>query len=324
MSSTGWNTKLSRRTLLKLAGAAALTRARRASADERLHGLRTRLAVEYGLRTPLVSAGMAFVSLTELAAAVSNAGAIGVYGVGPEPPPVVAARIAALQAQTGGAFGLDFLVARSAMGDFTTQDHIDIAASARVPIVVFHWDLPSAAWVSQLRAAGTRVWIQTGDPSVAKRAIGLGVQGIIAQGRSAGGHNRNDTLTTWRLVRELRAALPAQTWILAAGGVARGADLVRAIRAGADGAWAGTVFAAAAESYAHPDYKARLVAARGPDATTRTLRFGPEWPGQPQRVLRGGSWLDSPTHTRSAVRVTMSQPARRDFIGFRVVKRIEP
>ncbi len=42
------------------------------------------------------------------------------------------------------------------------------------------------------------------------------------------------------------------------------------------------------------------------------------------RVLRGGSWLDSPTHTRSAVRVTMSQPARRDFIGFRVVKRIEP
>jgi enoyl-[acyl-carrier protein] reductase II len=276
--------------MLKLAGAAAgaavLARASRAVAGRRSTILRTRLSHDFGLQVPLASAGMAFVGLTDLAAAVTNAGGIGVYGVGGEPPEVFTKRLDALREHTSGPFGVDFLVDTSAFGAFTTQDHIDIAASARVPIVVFHWNLPTAAWVAQLHAAGTTVWYQTSTVANAQQALALGCDGIVAQGRSAGGHNRNSTVATWRLVSLMRRALPRRTMILAAGGVSTGHSLVRAIRAGADGGWAGTVFVAATESYAHPRYKARLIEASSPHDTMFTTRFGPEWAGQQQRVLR--------------------------------------
>jgi enoyl-[acyl-carrier protein] reductase II len=84
----------------------------------------------------------------------------------------------------------------------------------------------------------------------------------------------------------MRRALPPQIFILAAGGVADGRSLVKAIRAGADGGWAGTVFVAATESFAHDDYKARLITAKSPHDTLFQTRFGPELPDQPQRVLR--------------------------------------
>jgi enoyl-[acyl-carrier protein] reductase II len=311
--------KLNRRSMLKLAGAAVagvagaavLPRASRAVAGPRPPGsttVQTRLLADFGLRIPLASAGMAFVGLTDLAAAVTNAGGIGVYGVGAEPPPVFSARLTALVAQTSGAYGVDFLVDTSAFGAFTTQDHIDIAASARVPIVVFHWNLPTAAWVSQLHAAGSVVWYQTSTVANAQQAIALGCDGIVAQGRSAGGHNRNSTVATWRLVVQMRAALPAQTMLLAAGGIADGHSLMRAICLGADGGWAGTVFVAATESYAHPDYKARLVAANSPNDTLFTTRFGPEWPGQPQRVLRNSATTQSITATPAVIGQTTLFP----------------
>ena len=298
---------LRRRTVLKLAGAAAGTallarasRAAQASPDEAPAGdqvralAHTRLAREFELRVPLVSAGMAFVALADLTAAVSNAGALGVYGVGGEPPPVFAARLQAIHDQTSAPFGVDFLLATSSMGPFTTQDHIDIAAAARVRLVVFHWDVPTAAWVAQLHAAGSKVWVQTGDVHVALQAVANGADGIVAQGRSAGGHNRNATIETLDVVRRMRHALPPRIFVVASGGIADGASLVRAIRAGADGGWAGTVFVAATESYAHADYKARLARARG-EATQLTTVFGPEWPGQPQRVLRNRATTEAPT-----------------------------
>lgn len=289
-SSESKTKKLSRRSVLKLAGVAAggavLARASRVSAHGRSTVLQTRLCDALGLRVPLASAGMAFVATADLTAAVSNAGALGVYGVGIDPPPVFAARLQAIQEQTSGPFGIDLISANAALGPLATQDHIDIAAAARVPVVVFHWNVPPAEWVAQLRAAGSRVWFQTGDLDMARLAVARGVDGIVAQGRSAGGHNRNSTITTWRLVQTMRRALPPEIFILASGGIADGPSLVRAIRAGADGGWAGTVFVAATESYAHAGYKARLIAARSPNATQFTTAFGPEWPGQQQRVLR--------------------------------------
>lgn len=301
---------------MKLAGAAAgasvLSRASRVSADRHSTSLRTRLSIDFGLTTPLVSAGMAFVGLTDLTAAVSNAGAVGVYGVGAEPPPVFAERLQAIQAQTSGPYGVDFLLSTSVFGPFTTQDHIDLAASARVPIVVFHFDVPIAAWVTQLHAAGCKVWVQTGDVQVALQAVAVGADAVIAQGRSAGGHNKNSTIATWRLVELMRRALPPRIFILAAGGIADGHSLVRAIRAGADGGWAGTVFVAAAESYAHPDYKARLIAAHRPNATQFTTVFGPEWVGQQQRVLRNRATTQATTTLPVTIGSTRLFPGVRD------------
>jgi NAD(P)H-dependent flavin oxidoreductase YrpB (nitropropane dioxygenase family) len=289
MSSTDSKGKLNRRTALKLAGlaagAAVLPRPARAS-ERRANCLRTRLSSEFGLRVPLASAGMGFVALPDLTAAVSNAGGIGVYGVGPEPPDVVRERIRAIEARTRGVYGVDFIIANSPLGDFTTQAHIDTVRAARVPIVVFHFDLPQASWVQQLHSVGTTVWVQTGDVEVARQAVALGADGIVAQGRSAGGHNKNSTIETIRLVKLMRRALPAKIFILASGGISDGKTLVRAIRAGADGGWAGTVFVAATESYANDGYKQRLITAHSDNATILTTRFGPEFPDAPQRVLR--------------------------------------
>jgi enoyl-[acyl-carrier protein] reductase II len=308
--------KLTRRQLLGAAGGAgaalALGGSRRARADETGGSggpaapaagpsLNTRLVTDYGARYPIVSAGMAFVGLTDLAVAVSNAGGIGVYGAAPEPPPVVSARLAAITAGVNGRpFGIDFIVASSALGDFTSPAHIDVVAAYRVPVVVFHWNVPPAAWVAQLHGVGSRVWVQAGDPDFARSALAVGADGIIAQGRSAGGHNRNSTIPTLALVAMIRAQVSRDCLLLAAGGIADGKSLVRALVAGADGGWMGTRFVAAAESYAHPEYQRRLAAAKSRNATDFTTAFGPEWPGQQQRVLRNAA-VANPSSTTPPV-----------------------
>jgi hypothetical protein len=144
---------LSRRDFLGLAGTTGAVlalgssgSARAAEVDPaaRSTALDTRLVTEYGARVPIVSAGMAFVSLVELPVAVTNAGGIGTYGAAPEPPPVVDARLSQIRAAAQGPFGVNFIIASSGLGDFTTAAHIEIAAAHRVPVVSFHWDSPAA------------------------------------------------------------------------------------------------------------------------------------------------------------------------------------
>lgn len=270
--------------------------------------LDTRLVREYGIRYPIVSAGMAFVGLPELVVAVSNAGGLGVYGAAPEPPPVVDARLSAIASQTSRPFGVDFILATGPLGDFTTQDHVDVAAAHRVPVVVFHYDLPPQAWVDQLHAAGSRVWVQAGSAAVAEQAAALGCDAVIAQGKSAGGHNHNETIPTLALLAMVRERLPERCLLLASGGIADGRSLVRALRAGADGGWVGTRFVAASESYAHPDYKARLVAAKGRHATTFTTVFGPEFPNATQRVLANRAATEPPTTQPPTIGSTLLFP----------------
>lgn len=106
----------------------------------------------------------------------------------------------------------------------------------------------------------------------------------------------------------MRRALPPQIFILAAGGISTGRSLVRAIRAGADGGWAGTVFVAATESFAHPDYQARLITAHSPHDTLFQTRFGPEFPDAPQRVLRVRATTESPRTTPTTIGSTILFP----------------
>ena len=279
-----------------LGGVSAITlfgippaRADRGDSEAQDHGddvsLDTRLVRDYGIRYPIASAGMAFVGLPDLVVAVSNAGGLGVYGAAPEPPPVVDARLSEIASRTGNPFGVDFILATGPLGDFTTQDHIDVAAGHRVPVVVFHFNLPPQVWVDQLQAAGSRVWVQAGSVDVAEQAARLGVDAIVVQGKSAGGHNHNLTIPTLALLAQVRSRVPRRVLLLAAGGIADGHSLVSALRAGADGGWIGTRFAASTESYAHPGYKDRLVTAKGRHATTFTTVFGPEFPNATQRVL---------------------------------------
>jgi hypothetical protein len=95
--------------------------------------LDTRLTKDYGIRYPIVSGGMAFVGVPELAAAVTSAGGLGVLGAAPESPVGLLSTIRAVKAKTSGVFGVDFINDTSNLGPFTTDGHIDACVAEKVP-----------------------------------------------------------------------------------------------------------------------------------------------------------------------------------------------
>ncbi len=247
--------------------------------------LANRFTRHYGLAYPFVGAGMAFVSTAPLAAAVSNAGGLGVIGCGPETPERLALLIQEARSRTSGLLSVNFIVANGAAGPFTTEAHLDVVIQQQVEVVSFFWDLPPRTWVDRLRAAGIAVWIQVGSPREALAARALGVDALICQGIGAGGHNRG-TAPTLPLLRAIRSVVGSSMVLLAAGGIATGWDAAVALCAGADAVWVGTRLVASEEAYAHDGYKRRIVQASWPGDTALTTLFGPEWPGQRTRVLR--------------------------------------
>lgn len=245
----------------------------------------TRLTQRFGLDHPFVGAGMGFVAMPELVAAVCEAGGLGVLGNGIEPPQGTQALIRQVRAATARPFGVDFLVDTSAFGPLTTDAHIDVCVAEQVPLVVFHMNPPPLAWVERLQAAGAQVWAQVVSVAQAQAAVAAGVDGVIAQGAEAGGHNRG-TLPLATLLPRVRRAVQSRL-LLAAGGIADGAAVAHALSAGADGVWVGTRLVASTEAHAHPLYKRSLVlAGRGAAGPVTTTMFGPEYPGRPYRVLR--------------------------------------
>lgn len=246
-------------------------------------GLHTRLTSEYGVRYPFVGAGMGFVAMPQLVAAVSNAGGIGVLGNGIEPPPSTQLLIQQIKSLTSNLFGVDFLFDDSAFGPIVTDAHIDVCIAEGVKLVVFHMNVPPKVWVDRLHAAGAKVWMQAGSVQQAVDAAAVGVDAVIAQGVQAGGHNKSTTRTLKLLPKIVDAVRPLM--VLAAGGIADGEGVVKALSKGADGVWVGTRLVASTEAYAHPEFKRRLTVA-DEDSSVITTMFGPEYPNRPYRVLR--------------------------------------
>jgi nitronate monooxygenase len=245
------------------------------------HALETRLTREYEIRHPFVGAGMGFIAHERLAAAVTNAGGLGVLGASPDPADSLPVMVERLRALTSGPFGVDFICAETGFGPATTDAHIDACVQLDVPLVVFHHDPPPARWVGTLRAAGVRVWMQASSPELAAAAIELGVNGIVAQGSEAGGHARGH-IPLHALLRTIRQKWPDML-LLGAGGISDGTAAAAALRTGADGVWVGTALVVAVEANAHPEYQSRLL--DSPGNTLCTNAFGPEWPDQAYRLL---------------------------------------
>jgi nitronate monooxygenase len=267
--------------------------------------LPTQLTREYGLRHPFVGAGMGFIAHEQLAAAVTNAGGLGVLGASPDPPGSLAVMVERLRALTSGPFGVDLICADTGFGPASTDWHIDVCVQLGVPLVVFHHDPPPGRWVHTLRGAGISVWMQASSPELAGAAIELGVNGIVAQGSEAGGHARG-RVPLHALLAAIRHKWP-DVLLLGAGGISDGTAAAAAFRAGADGVWVGTSLVVAEEANAHPEYKRRLV--DSPGKTLRTNAFGPEWPGQPYRLLATRAVRSAHADVRGA------EPQQRDAIG---------
>ena len=250
--------------------------------------IKTRFTERFGVTHPFAQAGMAFASETPaLAMAVTGAGGIGALGVGFMPPDELRKIIHEIRAETDKPFNINFITI------FDNDTQIRVCAEEKVPVVSFHWGHPSPENLKLLRDAGVSVWEQIGDVEAARKAVGNGIEVIVAQGWEAGGHNYGG-LPTFVLVPEIVEAV-APALVLAAGGVTTGRQVVAALALGADGVWVGSRLVATKEAAIHDEHKRRIVSSTG-DQTVRSGIFGPEWPHfNPMRLLRNrvvDEWTD--------------------------------
>jgi nitronate monooxygenase len=232
----------------------------------------TRFTELVGCEVPIQQAGMGAASTPELAAAVSNAGGLGMLAAADDLPAEVGAVLAATN---GRPFGVNFLM------PFFDRAQLD-AVAPQVRLVEWFWGWPDPVLVSVAHDAGALAAWQVGSRDEAVAAADAGCDLIVAQGVEAGGHVRG----TIGLLPLLDAVLDAiDLPVVAAGGIGTGRGLAAVLAAGAAAARIGTRFAATLESGAHPGYQQALVSAEAAD-TVLTKAFGVWWPDAPHRVLR--------------------------------------
>jgi NAD(P)H-dependent flavin oxidoreductase YrpB (nitropropane dioxygenase family) len=226
-----------------------------------------------GIQLPIVQAGMGGgLSTHRLAAAVSEAGGLGMIGI--LDPESLREELRLARERTSNPIAVNLLL------PFARRRHWEAATQADV--VVTFWGRP------RRRAPG--VWIhQCGSVQEALAAHAAGADAVIAQGSEAGGHVRG-SVSALELLERIRAALPDAYPVLSAGGIADAADARSRLDAGAAALVSGTRFLLTDESGAHPQYKRRLLDA---DETVLTELFGVGWPA-PHRVVANAAtqrWL---------------------------------
>jgi NAD(P)H-dependent flavin oxidoreductase YrpB (nitropropane dioxygenase family) len=239
--------------------------------------LHTRICDLLGITVPIFVAPMGpSVTSPELAAAVSNAGGLGLVSFGVNPPELLRALIRRLRELTARPFGVNMIL------QFPVDEHVRVCLEEKVPVLSFFWGDPSR-FVGPAHAAGLKVIDQVGSVDAARRSAQAGVDVIIAQGVEAGGHIAGQ-LSTMALVPAVVDAI-APTPVVAAGGIADGRGVVAALALGAQGVALGTRFLATPEANIHAAYKQKVLHSTGED-TVRTTLFGYGWPNAPHRTLR--------------------------------------
>lgn len=239
--------------------------------------LKTTLCHQLGIEYPLFSAGMGGgTSGPELVAAVSNAGACGVLGMGGLPAPYIRQQIQRVRTLTDKPFGVNLLLPLLQAGQ------IDACLEEKVPILVLFWGDPTP-FVAEAHRRGTKVFIQVGSVEEAAAAAAGGVDAIIAQGIEAGGHVKSTTALSTIVPAVVEAVQPIP--VIASGGIANGRGLVAALSLGAQAVSMGTRFLASEEAQAPSAYKERIVHSRAED-TVYTQLFDIGWADAPHRVIR--------------------------------------
>ncbi len=233
------------------------------------------LARLLGIEIPLIQAPTGSIATPELAAAVSNAGGLGSLGLTWMAEEDAIAAVRRLRSLTTRPFMVNFVLA-------FPPKALPAILAARVPIVSLSWGLDATA-IREIRKSGAICLVQAGSARGAEAALEAGAHAVILQGVAAGGHVRS-TSPLRMLLSEVAASLP-NALLIAAGGIATGADIRMALSRGAGGAMLGTRFVATQESAAHPDYKMRLLRAKAAD-TSLTICFSGGWSQAPHRVLR--------------------------------------
>jgi enoyl-[acyl-carrier protein] reductase II len=221
---------------------------------------RPSLARILGIDHPILQGGMTWVSRHALAAAVSEAGALGVIGSGGMEPGELRDEIRALRALTVRPFAVNvpLVDVRPSGAPGVVEAMIDVVLDERVPVVVTSAG-SAAKFTPCLKAAGATVIHVVPSVPLALKAADAGVDVLVAESTESGGHIRTDGLATFSLVPQVVDAVRLP--VVAAGGICDARGVAAAIALGAEGVQLGTIFIATTECNAHALFKAALLAA---------------------------------------------------------------
>jgi len=231
----------------------------------------TALTKLLGVDCPIIQGGMAWVATAELAAAVSQAGGLGVIGVGNMSVDGFRKEVQKAKALTQRPFGVNVML-MAPQAEAVLQAAIEL----EVPVVTTGAGNPGP-YVEKLKQHGIKVLPVVSSVALGKRLACLGVDALIAEGWEAGGHIGN--ISTLALVPQLVDAVDIP--VVAAGGIADARGIVAAFALGAAGVQMGTRFICSSECTVHPAYKKAILQASDRDATVTGYSTG-----HPVRCLR--------------------------------------
>lgn len=223
------------------------------------------------IQYPIIQGGMAWISDADLAAAVSNAGGLGVIAGGNAEKHIVAAQIDKIKTLTDKPYALNVML----LSPFA-DDIMDLAIEKQVPIVITGAGSPGK-YIERLKAADIKIIPVVPSVALARRMEGLGVDAIVAEGTEAGGHVGE--LTTMTLVPQVVDAVNIP--VIAAGGIADGRGAAAAFMLGASGIQVGTLFLVAKECNVHQNYKDMVIDAKDTSAVVTGRSTG-----HPVRILK--------------------------------------
>lgn len=218
------------------------------------------LNIEY----PIFQGGMAWVSTYHLAAAVSNAGGLGIIAAGGADGAYVRNQIKSIKQLTDKPFGVNVML----LSPFA-DEVMKVIIEEKVPVITTGAGNPGK-YIKSLKEAGIRVIPVVPSVALAKRLEGIGVDAVIAEGTESGGHIGE--LTTMSLVPQVVDAVSIP--VIAAGGIGDGRGMLAAFALGADGVQLGTRFVCSKECTVHENYKMAIVNAGDRDAVASGRKTG--------------------------------------------------
>lgn len=248
--------------------------------------IRTALTELLGIEHPIIQAGMGSVAGSDLAAAVCNAGGLGVLGAAFWPPDQLRREIRRVKSLTDRPYAVDLLVAEGAPG---MEALLDVMFEEQVPVFLSGLGSPGAL-VEEMHRRGMKVLAMIGTVRHARRCVEAGVDAVVAQGTEAGGHTGR--VATFPLVPAVVDAVRPVP-VAAAGGIADGRGLVAALALGASAVVVGTRFVATREAHGHDAYKQRIVAATEEDTVVTKVYTGKSCRVIPNSYVTGWAGRES-------------------------------